>query len=196
MEFRESNQPSDVRVGLMTSVFIFATLGPIVVTALVVWLVGRARPAAPVTGWSLAWRTVLAGALVPVGVAILSVPTSLFGGHTPNTRAQAIIFSVELAVVAVIALPMLVGQWYRYRKDPASASPSRFVRVFGPLYLIVLAALWISASPDFFTATPGTTADGTPTGNLAYASICFVVATLAVCSVSVKAGGFFFRTQT
>lgn len=161
----------------MTSVFLFATLGPIVVT-LVVLLLVRAGPG----GWSLVWRTVLAGVLVPVGLAILSIPTSLFGGRNPSTTAQAIIFSVELAVIAVVALPALVAQW---RRGPIS--PRRFVRIFGSLYLAVLAALWIGAAPDYFAATRGTTADGTPTGNLAYAAVCFVVAALAVCGASAKA---------
>ena len=172
----------------MTSVFIFATLGPIVVTALVL-LVGRsAGRSTPITRWSLVWRTALAGALVPVGVAVLSIPTSLFGGHTPNTTAQAIIFSVELAVIAVIAMTVLVAQRHRDQHDPASLSPNRFVQFFGPLYLIVLAALWATASHDYFTATHGTTAEGTPTGSLTYASLCFVIATLAIWSVSTKGG--------
>lgn len=158
----------------MTSVFIFATLGPIVVTALVLLVVGKR------TGWRLAWRTALAGALVPIGLALLSIPTSLFGGPTPNTTAQAIIFSGELAVIALVALPVLIAQWRRGRR----ISSNRFVHAFGMVYLIVLAALWISALPDYFGATRGVTAGGTPTGNLAYASLCFVVAAIAVASVS------------
>ena len=172
----------------MTSVFIFAALGPIVVTVLVLRLL-RARAGRTSMGWSLTWRTAVAGALVPVGLAVLSIPTSLFGGHQPNTTAQAIIFSVELAVIVLIALPVLVGQWRRTQKGGGSASPNRFVRTFGSVYLFVLGALWVSASRDYFTATNGTTSDGTPTGNLAFATACFVVAALAVYSVSTKDGG-------
>jgi hypothetical protein len=40
-----------------------------------------------------------------------------------------------------------------------------------------------SALPAYFGATDGVTADGTPTGNLAYAAACFVVAALAVAGV-------------
>jgi hypothetical protein len=171
----------------MTSVFIFATLGPIVVTALVLLFVGKGvRPTAPITGWTLIWRTVVAGALVPVGVAILSIPTSLFGGHRPNTTAQAIIFALELAVIAVIALPVLVRQWRNSQNEHTVVFPNRFVRAFGPLYLVVLAALWIAAFHDYFTAMNGITADGTPTGSLAYAAVCFAVAALAVYSLGTK----------
>jgi hypothetical protein len=157
----------------MTSVFIFATLGPIVVTLLVLRLTRSAK------GWGLVWRTALAGGLVPVGVAVLSIPTSLFGGRNPNTTMQAVIFSVELAVIAVIALPTLLRQWHN-----ELPSPNWLVGVFGPLYLVVLAALWISALPGYRSATNGRTTDGTPTGNLAYASICFVIAAAAVFSVA------------
>lgn len=163
----------------MTSVFIFATLGPIVVTLLVVLLVGRGRTSP--RGGSLVWRTALAGALVPAGLAILSIPTSLFGGRHPNSTAQGVIFSTELAVIAAIALPVLVRQW-----RAGSASPNRFAQTFGSLYLVVLATLWVSALPDYFAARRGITPDGTPTGHLAYAAICFVVAVLAVGSISTK----------
>jgi hypothetical protein len=141
----------------MTSVFIFATLGPIVVTVLVLRIVGNADS-------GLAWRTLLAGALVPIGVAVLSIPTSAFGGRHPNTIAQAVIFSAELATIAVIAVPILIRHWHQ-----GSASPNGFVRTFGSLYLVVLAVLWITALP--------------PTGNLPYAAVCFVVATLGVYTV-------------
>jgi hypothetical protein len=163
----------------MTSVFIFATLGPIVVTLLVLLLVGgRTNP----RGWGLFWRTALAGALVPVGLAVLSVPTSLFGGHHPNTAAQAVIFSAELAVIAAIALPVLVRQWRR-----GLAESNRFAHTFGSLYLLVLAALWASAFHDYFAARHGITPGGTPTGNMVYAAVCFVVAALAVYGVSSRA---------
>lgn len=165
----------------MTSVFIFATLGPIVVTLLVMLLVGRKAA----TGWALTWRTVLAGILVPLGVAVLSIPTSLFGGDKPNTTAQAVIFAAELAIVAVIAAPVLLRQWARTRDD---REPNEFVRVFGPVYLVVLVALWVSALRDYFTAEGGTTADGTPTGSLVYAMVCLLVAVLAVVAVASNAG--------
>jgi hypothetical protein len=141
----------------MTSVFIFATLGPIVVTVLVLRLVGNG-------GSHLAWRTVLAGMLVPVGIAVLSIPTSLFGGRHPHTAVQAAIFTVELGAVAVVALPILLRQRRR-----VTLPPNRFVRVFGTLYLAVLAALWVTAFP--------------PTGNLPYAIGCFAVSTLGVIAV-------------
>jgi hypothetical protein len=55
-----------------------------------------------------------------------------------------------------------------------------FIRFFGPLYLGVLAVLWISALPAYFRAVDGMTSDGTSIGTLWYAAGCFVFAALAV----------------
>ena len=164
----------------MTSVFIFAALGPVVVTVLVMFFVGRAAGGTHLGGWGLMWRTAAAGLLTPIGIAILSIPSSLFGGDDPNTTAQAIIFSVELVLVAAIAIPVLVRQWARVRREDSDVSPNQFVRVFGPVYLGVLAVLWISALPDYFGAVDGITDDGTPTGSLLYAGLSFTVAALCV----------------
>ncbi len=159
----------------MTSMFIFATLGPIVVTMLVMALVSRTTS----TGLGLTWRTMLAGVLVPAGLGVLSIPTSLFGGAEPDTTAQAVIFAVELAILAVIAVPVLVRQWACVRGD---LDRSEFVRIFGPLYLVVLGGLWISALGAYFKADNGITVDGTPTGSLVYTVLCFAVAVMAVAS--------------
>jgi hypothetical protein len=145
----------------MTSVFIFATLGPVVVTVLVLRLVGNEAS-------HLIWRAVLAGALVPVGIAALSIPTSLFGGRHPHTGVQAAIFSVELALIAVIAVPILVRQWQQ-----GSVSHNAFVGFFGTTYLVVLAALWI-------------TSHGAPRAGAAYAAVCFAIAALGVYTTSIS----------
>lgn len=178
----------------MTSVFIFATLGPIVATALVMWFVGRkALETGQLRSVSLAWRTVAAGVLVPVGVAILSIPSSLFGGERPNTTAQAIVFIVGLAAVAATALTVLIGQW-RHRVDGAGGVPNTFVRIFGPVYLLVLAALWISALPENLSATDGLTADHTPIGSLPYALVCFAVAAVLT-TMTASRGRLRFRSK-
>ncbi|MBX7430826.1 hypothetical protein JDV09_01675 [Mycobacterium sp. Y57] len=163
----------------MTSVFIFATLGPMVVTALVMFFVARPRPVPRPA--ALAWRTVLAGALTPLGLVVLSIPTSLFGGDAPNTSAQAVLFTVELAAVAATGAVLLSRQWWRIRSgDTAPTAPGWFLRVFGPGYLGVLALLWVTALPDYFGAVSGVTADGTPIGCLPYAGAAFVGAALCL----------------
>lgn len=161
----------------MTSMFIFAALGPAVLTFLVMWLVGsKIGKGQRLGALSLTWRTVVAGALVPLGVALLSIPSSLFNGRI---AAQAMMFSIEIAIFALIAIPTLISQWRQIRRH--DHAPDLFVAIFGPLYLGVLAALWIAALPAYFAATHGMTAARTPIGNLPYATLCLA---LAACSVA------------
>jgi hypothetical protein len=161
----------------MTSVVIFATLGPAVLTSLVLLLVGRQVEAGErVSAANLLWRTVVAGALVPIGVAVLSIPSSLFGGSHPNTTAQAAVFILELLAFAAIAVPVLIKAWRARRIE--GGEPNLFVRIFAPLYLVVLVICWLTALPAYFSAKGGLTSDGTPVGNVYYAALCLALAVL------------------
>jgi hypothetical protein len=171
----------------MSSVVIFATIGPLVTVLLAQLFVGRKVQRGRHFGAAaLIWRTLAVGALVPIGVVVLSIPSSIFGGAAPNTTAQAIVYAVELLIVTAIACPVLLRQWRRTRAgSPTGAElPNGFVRVFGPLYLGVLGALWISALPQYFSAVDGVTHDGTPIGNGWYAGVSFVLNALAVAAVA------------
>ncbi|CAN5484872.1 hypothetical protein BH10ACT9_BH10ACT9_15180 [soil metagenome] len=173
----------------MTSVFIFAVLGPVVCTALVWWFVGRKAVHGPTFSvLGLSWRTLVIGALVPVGLAVLSIPSSLFGGEHANVTAQAIVFGVQLVLLAAIAIPVLATQWRHLRHRGGADESNEFVLVFGPVYLGVLLVLWLAALPAYFGATDGVTVDGTPVGSLGYAALSFVAAALCVAAaVSVRA---------
>jgi hypothetical protein len=163
----------------MTSVVIFATLGPAVLTLLVMLFVGRrVESGGRLSTANLMWRIIVAGALVPVGVAILSIPSSIFGGSQPNTAAQAAVFIVELAAFAAVAIPALLKAWRAQRRNGIDDEPNQFIRIFGPVYLAVLGILWLTALPEYFAAKGGVTSEGTPTGNVLYAAICLVLAAL------------------
>jgi hypothetical protein len=173
----------------MTSLVIFAAFGPAVLTVFVMLLVGRgAQRGRTFSGASLLWRTVAAGVLVPIGVAIVSLPSSLFGGDHPNVGAQATVFTIELVIIAGVSLPILFRQWVTARRgEPTGAElPNGYVRIFGPIYLGVLAVLWVTALPAYFGAVNGVTDDGTPVGNLPYATVSFALAALAVLSVATE----------
>jgi hypothetical protein len=152
-------------------------LGPVVCTALAWWFVGRKAVRGHRFGTAgLGWRTLVVGALVPVGLAVLSIPSSLFGGPEANVTAQAIVFGVELVALAAIALPVLFIQWRELRVQGAAGEPNVFLRVFGPVYLGVLLVLWLAALPEYLGAVNGVTADGTPTGSVVYAVGSFLLA--------------------
>jgi len=73
------------------------------------------------------------------------------------------------------------------RGEPTGTElPNGYVRVFGPIYLGVLAVPWVTALPAYFGATNGVTDDGTPVGNLPYAAVSFALASLAVLTVATE----------
>lgn len=182
------NRPMFASVPL-TSVVIFAALGPFVVTLLTQLLVARRGADRPLGGVGLLGWTVLIGALVPVGLAILGAPFSALSALGPdNVTAQAVVLSAELVVLAAIAVPTLVAQ-YRRGEPADDAEPNAFLRIFGPVYLLTLGALWLVALPAHLGAEDGITADGTPTGSLVYTALCFVAgATVLAAALRVRTG--------
>ena len=49
-----------------------------------------------------------------------------------------------------------------------------FARIYPPVYLAVMAVLWVGALPAFLDAKDGVTSDGTPIGSGLYTIACFV----------------------
>jgi hypothetical protein len=134
------------------------------------------------TGGQLLWRTIAVGILASIGTTVLPLPASVFGGAHPHVTVQGAIFAAELLLITIVAVPVLVGQWRRLRHDkpiaPTYSSP--LIIGYSAIYLAVMAFLWITALPAYFNAVNGITAHGDPTGNLWYASACFVIACLCV----------------
>ncbi|OAA22282.1 hypothetical protein UG55_105140 [Frankia sp. EI5c] len=192
----------------MTSVFIFAALGPAALTLLVRLLVGRRadRGEGP-GGWGLAGRVVAVGVLVPPLISIGSLPSSVVGDE--NNTAQAVVFWLCVAAFAVVAVPVLYQQWRSARAtspqparpaqpDPAAqaqpdsaAQPAPavigrrwFAIGYGGLFLAAFVVLWATALPDYFGASGGVTTDGTPTGSLPYAVGCLLAAGTVLAAVA------------
>ncbi|MEP9394959.1 hypothetical protein ABLE94_22240 [Gordonia sp. VNK1] len=166
----------------LNSVWLFASVSFGVLAYFCAKLVADpTRAGMPPRGWSLTWRTVVAGALAVVCMPLFSIPTAVFGREHANLTGQTIVLGIEIAGLWVIGGYILVTHWWRHRADHAGSTlpartAHRFLRGFPILYLGVLAVLWIAALPDYFGARGGITADGTPTGNLFYVVCCFVVA--------------------
>lgn len=162
----------------LNSMLLFASVSLGFMTYLVVRLVGPSPGIAaptPHSGLSTAGRTMLAGILTPLGMVVAGIPSGLFGGDSPNVTAQAWVLGVELGLVWV------AGCWILLRevRDPSPLEPeplSRFVTFFPAAFLVVLAALWLSALPDYLAATDGVTSAGTPIGSGPYVIACFLAA--------------------
>ena len=165
----------------MTSMVLFASVSMGVLTYLVVRLVGpREGEPRPRSRRSLVGRTVAAGVLTPLGMLVAGIPSSLLGGDSPRTTAQAWVLGAELALVWAAGLWILAREW---RSPDAERPPlNRFVVVFPLLFLAAHAVFWLTALPAYLAAEDGLTSAGTPTGSGAYVLACFAGAglTLAV----------------
>ena len=170
----------------MSSVLLFATVGPSLVALFTQLLVARphtrGRAMSPT---ALVLRTFGVAALIPVGLVIANAPILLAGAHHPDGPLRWAVYVLFLALFTVVALPVLLRQWRT--AAPLPDIPNPFVRAFGPMFLVVIGALWLTALPANLNASHGITADGTPTGNAAYAAACFLLAAAMTMSVSIRA---------
>lgn len=171
----------------MSSVLLFATVGPACVALFTQLLVTRPiERGRLLKRISLASRTFGVAVLVPVGMAVANVPILLAGGEHPDSAQRRAVYFVLLGAFAVVAVPILCRQWRNSAFTPSARNP--FVGIFGSAFLIVLGALWWSAMPAYFNASHGLTPDGTPTGNPIYALVCFVLAVALTMSVTIRPG--------
>ncbi|MFC8044093.1 hypothetical protein [Nocardia sp. NPDC057353] len=162
------NQPAPAAVP-MSSVLFFAAVGPALTTLLVLLLVGRPGTRAPSR---LVLRGLAAAILIPVGLVLTNIPIALAGYVSTDGPWRVAVYVAYLALFAAVGGATLVHQWRRGRALP----PNPYVRVFGPLYLIALAALWLAGRP----------ADSGPAGSLPYATVCFLIAAAAIAAVSLS----------
>jgi hypothetical protein len=171
----------------MSSVLLFATVGPSFVALFTQVLVIRPIERGRLLGRiALIGRTFGVAALVPVGLAVANVPILLAGDDHSDSALRRAAYLVILGAFAVVALPVLWRQWRNSVFTPFA--PNLFVGIFGSAFLIVLGAMWISAMPAYLKASHGLTPDGTPTGNLVYATVCFVLAVALTMSVTIRGG--------
>ncbi|OBH51149.1 hypothetical protein A5685_16510 [Mycobacterium colombiense] len=170
----------------MSSVLLFATVGPACVALFTQLLVtrpierGRVLRRMSVTG-----RTFGVAVLVPVGLVVANLPILLAGGEHPDSALRRALYFAILGAFAVVAIPILLRQWRNSAFTPGARNP--FVAIFGSAFLIVLGGLWLSAMPAYLKASHGLTPDGAPTGNLVYAMACFLLAVALTMSVTVRA---------
>lgn len=171
----------------MSSVLLFATVGPACVALFTQLLVTRPiERGRYLSRMSLTGRTFCVAALVPVGLVVANIPILLAGGDHPDGGPRRALYFVILGAFAVVAIPILLRQWRNTAFTPGARNP--FVAVFGCAFLLVLGSLWLSALPAYEKASHGITPGGAPAGSLAYATTCFLLAAALTLSVTVRAG--------
>ncbi|TCN49086.1 hypothetical protein EV641_117156 [Rhodococcus sp. SMB37] len=174
------NQPFFDSVPL-PSVVVFAALWPMSLALCVQFFVGRhIDRGESFSGLQLVWRTIVIGVLASVGTFVLPLPATIIG--MGSTTVRGFMYALELVVLCVVAAWVLARQWSRLRRGESDTPTytNVFVQRFSLVYLGVLAVLWISALPDYFSAVDGVTDNGDPLGSLWYVVACFVVAIACV----------------
>ncbi|MCK0093656.1 hypothetical protein MWU77_23055 [Rhodococcus sp. F64268] len=174
------NQPFFDSVPL-PSVVVFAALWPMSLALCVQFFVGRhVDQGESFSGLQLVWRTIAIGVLASVGTFVLPMPATIIG--MGSTRVRGFMYALELVVLCVVAIWVLARQWSRLRRGESDtpAHTNVFVQRFSLAYLGVLAVLWVTALPDYFSAVDGVTDNGDPIGSLWYVVACFVVAIACV----------------
>jgi hypothetical protein len=165
---------------------VFAALWPMSLALCVQLFVGRQSDHGKrFTGPQLVWRTVVVGVLASLGTAILPLPATLVGSLSHGTL-QGFVYAAELVAITAVAVPVLFAQWRRLRSDAFTVEryANRVIVGYSLVYLAVMAVLWLTALPAYFSAVDGITPNGDPTGSLWYATVCFVVAGLCAAAAA------------
>jgi hypothetical protein len=181
------NQPMFASVP-MNSMVLFASVSFGAMTFLVVRLVGARGRRGTLRGRQIAWRTFVAGAVAPLAMMIVSVPSGLFAGNGSDIDVRRTILGVELALVWIVGLYLLfdAARAVRNQDEVTGITSPMFVRIYPAAYLAVLVALWLVALPAFLGAIDGITRDGTPIGSWWYVIAC-VVASSGFIAVALRA---------
>jgi hypothetical protein len=173
------NQPFFDSVPL-PSVVVFAALWPMSLAFCVQLFVGRhVDYGTNFTRPQVLWRTIVVGVLASLGTALLPMPATVLGKLTDSTTVSGVVYALELAALSAVAIPVLVGQWRALRQTGANHT-NPLILGYAAVYLAVMAALWVTALPSYFSATGGLTSDGDPVGSLWYAVLCFAIAACAI----------------
>ncbi|MBD0022575.1 hypothetical protein GII33_13755 [Gordonia pseudamarae] len=187
----EKNIAAVIGSAPVSSVFMFATVGPAALTYLVRTLVTD-RPARG--GLGVLGGVVLSGVLTTVVVLIAGIPGIVAGmiGGDPDTTAQTVVMMALVAVFAAVALSVLPTEWRRNRS--AGAGPGEgghseddtarpYAVAAAVAYCVVFAVLWASELPGLLSGS----VDERLAANVPYTLACFVL--VIVFTAAVATGG-------
>ena len=183
----DANQPAIAAVPL-NSIFLFATLGPGLITAVVLLMAKRRNGTGLNTPVRLVGAIVVAGFAAPIGVMLGGIPGRLAGsGDDPNVIAQAVVL-IGLTAVLLGAGAWVLARAYWDRRAEFIAPLPIIMWTSGALFAVVFAVLWASSLPEYLSAVRGVTGRGTAIGNLPYAAASFVAVLLLLAAVRPRGG--------
>jgi hypothetical protein len=179
----KTNAPALAAVPL-SSLVLFGTVGPCALTLLIRYFVAREAHKGRMAARSVAWRTVVAAALVPLGLVVGGIPSSLASIGGRHLEADEIVLWAELAVfaaAAIVAVTRAVNGAAAGRREKDG-----YLYLHAALYFGAFALLWGAALPSYANARQGITAQGTPIGSLPYAASC-AIACIALMYLTLRA---------
>jgi len=179
----KTNTPALAAVPL-SSLVLFGTVGPCALTLSIRYFVARRARKGNLPARSLAWRTVVAAALVPLGLLAGGIPSSLASIGGRHLKADEIALWAELGVFAAAAI-VAVTRAAR-AGTPGNRAKDGYLYLHAALYLGAFALLWGTALPAYADAHRGITAQGTPIGSLPYAASC-AIACIALIYLTLRA---------
>lgn len=157
----------------------FAFTGPIALTLATSVLVPKAASTSTQKvdstrqkNLKFAMYTLLAGLLTPVIFVLLTLNTWFDLLGIPLTPRSEMMGSV---ILVTSALFISLRQFMAQTKFSAQGL-LMFSRGYLGLFLIVFAALWLYAMPDYLSAVDGMTTQGSPIGSLPYVAGCMALA--------------------
>jgi hypothetical protein len=171
----------------LTSIILFAALGPIFLVLLVRWLLPDRGPEHRLfSTTAVVGRTLAAGALMLPVLALLGAPWTMFVAAASPSAAAPIATCFLAAVLAIVAA-MVIGSWRSEAPDePGARATARYVEIHGWAWLATFALFWVVALPDLIGAADGITADGTPIGSPTYWVLSYSACAALLVTVGVR----------
>jgi hypothetical protein len=183
----DANRPAIAAVPL-NSIFLFATLGPGLITAVVLSMAKHRHGTGLHTPVRMIGAIVVAGFAAPIGVTLGGIPGRLAGsGDDPNIVAQAVVL-IGLTAMLLGAGAWVLARAYWDRRAEFIAPLPIIMWTSGALFAVVFAVLWASSLPEYLSAVGGVTGRGTAIGNLPYAAASFLAVLLLLAAVRPRGG--------
>jgi len=164
----------------LASVYTFAFVFPLgltLATRLLVTGYERRRSAAGKSpnAWQLAGLCLLGSFTVLVLTAILT-PDLYFQIFLPAMPGHLAEKVISFSILLLAALVTLVTSLQTPTSSVVDRTyPSRYPLFYFSAYLVIFAALWVYALPEYLAASSGITSRNTPIGSLTYTLGCFVL---------------------
>jgi len=172
----------------LSSIYTFAFVGPVSLTLATRLLVAgyvrrRTAEVRSLNAWHLAGLCLLGtfGVLISEVMFTPDLYYQIFLPAMPSPLVETIVsFSILLLAALVTLKTSLPMPASSASNQSGITDPGSYPLFYLGAYLVIFAALWMYALPEYMSANNGITPRGTPTGSLTYTIFCFVLCLLSL----------------